>query len=323
MSIAAPRDSRGQLLHILGVSFGIAVAIGGMIGVGILRTPSLIAAQVPAMSLVLMLWVVGALQSALEANVICELATTFPRAGGFYVYAHRAFGDIGGLVVGWTAWISRLASSAALAVAFADFLALIWPFAGHHLSAVAAAMLIAIFGFNMVGLREGRSLQQLTSLAKALALAAFCVIAFMMATPLPTFAAASLPQAGALGLLGAYQMIVGAYAGWWQPIYFAGENVDPARSIPRSMLFGVVLTAALYIGINAALLHALGPQGVAASPLPFTAVLNRLGGTVPGLLFAVTAMLTVSSATNAQVMGAPRILFALSSDRLLPRIFEP
>jgi amino acid transporter len=322
MSSAASHEGRGQLLHILGVSFGIAVAIGGMIGVGILRTPSSIALLVPSTALILVLWVIGALQSALEANVLSELATTFPRAGGFYVYAHRAFGDIGGLVVGWTAWISRLASSAALAVAFADFLALIWPFAGHHLSAVAAAMLMAIFGFNMVGLREGRSLQQLTSLAKALALAAFCVIAFMVATPPQTFIAASLPQVGALGLLGAYQMIVGAYAGWYEPASFSEENTQPGRSLPRAMFLGLGVAALLYFAVNAALLHALGPSGLAKATLPYSTILTHVAGNATGVLFAIGALVVVASCANAGIMAAPRILLALSRDQLLPAIFR-
>lgn len=322
MSSAASHEGRGQLLHILGVSFGIAVAIGGMIGVGILRTPTSIAGLVPSTTLILILWVIGALQSALEANVLSELATTFPRAGGFYVYAHRAFGDIGGLVVGWTAWISRLASSAALAVAFADFLALIWPFAGHHLSECAAAMLIAIFGFNMVGLREGRSLQQLTSLAKALALAAFCVIAFMVAIPPQTFAVASLPQVGALGLLGAYQMIVGAYAGWYEPASFSEENAQPGRSLPRAMFLGLGLAAVLYFAVNAALLHALGPIGLAKATLPYSTILAHAAGNATGILFAIGALVVVASCANAGIMAAPRILLALSRDQLLPAIFR-
>lgn len=322
MSSAASHEGRGQLLHILGVSFGIAVAIGGMIGVGILRTPTSIAALVPSTTLILILWVIGAAQSALEANVLSELATTFPRAGGFYVYAHRAFGDIGGLVVGWTSWISRLASSAALAVAFADFLALIWPFAGRHLSIVATAMLIAVFGFNMVGLREGRSLQQITSLAKALALAAFCVIAFMVASPPHASAAAVLPQVGALGLLGAYQMIVGAYAGWYEPASFSEENAQPGRSLPRAMFLGLGLAAVLYFAVNAALLHALGPIGLAKATLPYSTILTHVAGNATGILFAIGALVVVASCANAGIMAAPRILLALSRDQLLPAMFR-
>src|SRR5581483_12278659 len=88
----SPAGGRGHLLRVLGLSFGIAVAIGGMIGAGILRTPSLIAGLVPEAGLILLLWILGAVQTLLEANIVAELATMLPKAGGFYVYAHRAFG---------------------------------------------------------------------------------------------------------------------------------------------------------------------------------------------------------------------------------------
>src|SRR6185312_6324508 len=81
------------------------------------------------------------------------------------------------------------------------------------------------------------------------------------------------------------------------------------------------LTTALYVMINWALVHALGPQGVAATPLPFSVVLNKIGGALPAILFAITAMITVSSATNAQIMGSSRVLYALAADGLMPRIF--
>jgi APA family basic amino acid/polyamine antiporter len=87
------------------------------------------------------------------------------------------------------------------------------------------------------------------------------------------------------------------------------------------MFYGIALTAALYIAVNWALLHALTPAGVAASPLPFSAVLSHFGGSIPALLFAVGALVTVASCCNACIMTAPRILFALGTDHLLPRTF--
>jgi APA family basic amino acid/polyamine antiporter len=82
------------------------------------------------------------------------------------------------------------------------------------------------------------------------------------------------------------------------------------------------MTAALYIGINGALLHVLGVQGVAQSALPFTLVLAKVGGTVAGAIVAVFALLSVASCSNAGMMSAPRVLFALSRDRLLPAVFQ-
>ena len=327
MTVAdAPRNPRGQLLRVLGLSFGIAIAVGGMIGAGILRTPSLIAGLVPDVWLILALWALGAVHALLEANIVAELGTALPRSGGFYIYAQRAFGDLGGLMVGWPTWISRLASSSALSVAFADFLALLWPAAGRFTPEVAVAMLLVIFLFNMLGVRQGSALQQITSFAKALALVAFCIVAVIVAAPLhaTSMAAVSAPaQAiGLLSIVGAYQLIVGAYAGWYEPVFFTEEHVDPGRSIPRAMAFSILLTAVLYLSVNGALLYALGAHGVALNALPFTTVLNEAGGALPAILFAIGAMIVVASCSNAGVMSAPRILLALSRDKLLPAAFQ-
>src|ERR1700761_245706 len=89
------------LLSILGVTFGIAVGVGQMIGSGILRSPSIIAASVHNEVWIAALWVFGALHAALGANILAELATALPQAGGPYVYARRTLGDIGGLFSGW------------------------------------------------------------------------------------------------------------------------------------------------------------------------------------------------------------------------------
>jgi APA family basic amino acid/polyamine antiporter len=322
MTLSESRESRGQLLHILGVSFGIAVAVGGMIGAGILRTPSLIAAAVPDAGVIVALWAIGAVHTALEANVLSELATAVPRAGGFYVYAHRAFGDVGGLVVGWTTWITRLCSTAALSVAFADFLGILWPFAAQHTVLTAVAMQLTVFGFNTIGLREGRALQQATSIAKALALAAFCVVAFVTAAPPQTTVVAAPAAFGWVGIVAAYQFIVGAYSGWGEPTFFAEENTQPGRSLPRAMFIGIVLAGTLYVAINIALLHALGVGAVAHGTLPYTTVLTRAFGASAGTLFAIGAMVVVASCANAGIMSAPRVLLALSRDSLLPAVFS-
>ncbi len=322
---AHPRAARGELLHILGVGFGVAVAVGAIIGVGILRAPSLIARDVPDARLIIALWIVALLHAALEANVIAELGTALPRAGGPYVYVHRAFGDIGGLAVGWTLWMQRVAAIAALSIAFADFLALLWPAAGHARPAVAVAMQLAMFGTNFMGLREGRAVQQFTSFLKALALLAFCIAAFLIVAPIrdiPATIPRMAPVVGWVGLVAAYQLIVGAYSGWFEPAFFSEECADSGRSLPRVMAIGLLMTAALYIGINGALLHVLGVQGVAQSALPFTLVLAKVGGTVAGAIVAVFALLSVASCSNAGMMSAPRVLFALSRDRLLPAVFQ-
>jgi APA family basic amino acid/polyamine antiporter len=319
---SAPRS--GGLLRILGVGFGIAVGVGQMIGSGILRSPSLIAASVHNELWIVALWVLGAVHAALGANVLAELATALPQAGGSYVYARRTLGDIGGLIVGWSSWISTLAGVAAASVSFANFLALLWPDAYIGAAAVAIAMQLVLFAANVAGLREGRLLQIATSLLKALMLAVFVVAAVVVGLRAPpaAIAGAMAPGIGVMALIGAYQMVRGAYAGWDAPVFFAEENADPSRSIPRALFCGLALTAVLYVGVNVALMAVLGVAGTAHSALPFTTVLARFGGSLPSILFAFGAMVTVASCANANIMSAPRILFAMSRDRLLPRMLR-
>lgn len=321
---AAHPAPRGELLRILGVSFGIATAVGGMIGVGILRAPSLIAADVPDARIIILLWVLGAVFVAVQVNVMSELATALPRSGGLYVYVRYALGDVGGLAVGWTDWMAFVCGIAALSVGFADFLALVWPPAAHALPLTAVAVQSVIFALNAIGLRQGTIVQQLTSLLKAIALIAFCAAAAMLAIRAHSGVAAPVPPApiGWFGIVAAFQLIAGAYSGWNQPTYFTEENREPGRSIPRAMGIGLILTAALYIAVNAALLAALGARGTAQSALPFTTVLTQVGGAGAGIVFAICAMFSVASCANAGIMAAPRILLALSRDGLLPKMFQ-
>ena len=98
-------DSPNKLLRILGVGFGVAVGIGGTIGVGILRNPGGVAEQIPSVWLIMLAWTLGGVYCLLGANYLAELATMIPKAGGYYVYAQRSFGKYGGFAVGWSDWL--------------------------------------------------------------------------------------------------------------------------------------------------------------------------------------------------------------------------
>jgi basic amino acid/polyamine antiporter, APA family len=313
----------GSLRRILGIAFGIAIAIGGTIGSGILRTPAPIATAIPSATLILGLWVVGALHSALGANILAELATTYPKSGGVYVYAHRAFGDVAGLVIGWTDCLAMFAGAAAGSIAFADFLTLLVPQTAPFRPIVAIALQVALYAANITGLKAGRAVQESTSLIKVIMLIAFVVAAVSLvsgATLARPAAVAAEGRAtiGWTGVILSYGMVLGAYAGWGYPAYFGEETEQPSRNIPRAMVLGLLLTATLYVLINAALLHVLGVHPLAKSVLPFTEVLARAGASAAGSLFALGAMITVMSSTNGQLMPCARVILALARDGLLP-----
>src|SRR5205823_14698990 len=109
-------EPSGHLRRVLAVGFGLAVSIGGTIGVGILRTPGLVAEQLHVPSAILLLWVAGGIYTLIGASCLTELGLMLPQAGGFYAYVPRAFGNTAGFAVGWTDWLTYCSSLAYLSI---------------------------------------------------------------------------------------------------------------------------------------------------------------------------------------------------------------
>jgi len=297
-----------------------------VIGAGILRAPTSIAALVPNGAAMLALWVAGGLVTALGINIVAELATAIPRDGGSYAWVHQAFGDTAGLAVGWTLAMSICCGIAALSMSFADFLAWIWPIGMRARHLVAAAAQLGLFGINLAGLRSGAIATHVTSMAKVLAIVGFVAAALIVAPRAHAAIGTVVAQArsapiGFAALIGAYQLIGGAYSGWEAPTAFGAETTDPERTLPKSLYLGLIVSCAVYLIVISGLLIVLGVRGIAASDSPFSEIMQTLLGRAAGASVAAIAMLMVLSCANADVMTAPRYLYALAEDRLIPAAF--
>ena len=121
----------GKLLRVLGVGFGLAVTIGGTIGMGILRTPGQVAAQLPTPKLFIGVWILGGVYALLGAITVAELGTMIPRSGGWYVFVHRAMGNYPGFVVGWSDWLSTCGTLAVIAMVVGEYTAVLIPQIGR------------------------------------------------------------------------------------------------------------------------------------------------------------------------------------------------
>ncbi len=321
-AVAAP--AAGQLQMRLGISFALAVSVGQVIGSGIMRTPGLVADQVPVFWMVLGLWALGGLHVMLSANVASELATSIPKAGGSYVPVRAAFGPSMGLLAGWTDWLSNTAAIAALSVACSNFLGAIFPAILPHSAPVAAIFALAIIALNWLGVREGQVAQTLGSIIKVGLIGGVIAVAFL-AEPIPVSevvtrasaaTAKAAPAVGFFAVVAAYQMIYGAYTGWHAPIYFVEEDHKAAVNIPRAMAVSILLVAAIYLALNLSLLSALDMEALRAADLPAALVIENAFGRSGGMLVALLAIVIVVVAINAIVMCSTRILYGLARDGL-------
>jgi len=317
----------GKLLSVLGVAFGLAGSVGGTIGAGILRTPGLVAAQLHTPWLVLLAWLIGGLYALLGAICIAELAASLPRAGGWYVYAEQAFGRRAGWLVGWSDWLAHCIGLAWVATTVGELLADLLPGGPSQAvlaPAIALTTLAGFGGIQWLGVRAGGASQELLSLVKAVAFLGLAAASFLLPATMPLEAmdaeSAALPEGTALliGAVLALQAVVTTFDGWASPVYFAEEFSEPSRDLPRSLIGGVVAVLGLYLLINAALLHVLPMQTLSNSTLPAADAARSLLGIRGGQLITAVALVSLLGLINTVVMAAPRILFGLSRDGLMP-----
>ena len=311
-------NDSGRLLKVLGVGFGLAGSIGGTIGAGILRIPGLVAEQLPSQPWILWIWVLGASYALLGAICVAELAAAMPKAGGWYVYAEAAFGRRAGFLVGWSDWIAHCIGLAWVVTTLGDYLSPLVPMS----SAWIAIGILALFTLiQWPGVRSGGTSQEFLSLIKALIFAALVVACFALPLPNRVEAPASFipPDLNLfVPVVLALQAVITTYDGWACPIYFAEEFARPSRDIPRSLIGGVLAVAGLYLLINAALLHVLPIPVLAESSLPAATAAERLVGPQGGAVITAVALVSLLGVTNTVAMAAPRILFGLGRDGLMP-----
>ena len=316
MTTASPRG----LQRILGLGFGLAVIIGSTLGIGILRTPGLVAGQLGTPSAILAVWVVGGLYTLLGSVCLTELGTMLPAAGGYYVYARRAFGETVGFAVGWTDWLTYCAVLGYISIGLAEFIAVLVPHLAPMVTAIAIAALVAFVALQWAGVRVSSRFQEW---ATAIKFAAF------LALVLGCLAFAGRAQAGVLavpsnltptfaGLIIALQSVVITYGGWQSALYFTEEDRDPRRNLPRAMIGGVVAVIGVYLLVNVALLQVLPVSELARSTLPAADAAQLVLGGHGRQIITILSLVSLPPLLNAIMMIGTRILYAMGRDRLLP-----
>lgn len=308
----------------IGLFSATMLVVGGIIGSGIFLNPAIVAQRVGTGRLILVTWTLGAAIALLGAFIFAELGARRPEAGGGYVYLRDAFGPLPAFLYGW-ALLLAIASGAAAAVAvtFASYAApLLGLGSGHErwLAALAIALLSLV---NAFGVRPGAWTQNVFTLLK---LAAIAVLVFgalfggRAADAIPCVGAgctSPLLERGVIVAVGtALVPVLFAYGGWQQTNFVAEEMVNPRRDLPRALVVGVVIVAAVYLAANYTYLRALGPAGLAASRAPAADVMTAFAGETGRRLIAAGIAVSTFGFLNLVILVTPRVYQAMARDGL-------
>lgn len=318
---AAPPAARPKLKRSMGLWMATALVVGNMVGSGVFLLPSSLAATAGPMSI--LAWIFTGAGAMLLALVFANLGRAFPRTGGPYAYARRAFGDFIGFQTAWGYWIAVWAGNAAIAVAFVGYLAVFWPALGDHnllaaLVGIAAIWLLTLA--NILGAREGGAVQVATTVLKFVPLAIIGIIGlfFIKGGNYTPFA----PHGHSLSLFSTTAALtLWAFIGLESATVPAEEVRDPEKTIPRATMLGTGLTAMLYLLATVAIMGVLPTGELANSTSPFADAAGSIFGGGWGKVVAAIAMVSSFGALNGWILLQGRVPLAAAEDGLFPKRF--
>src|SRR6266545_4291223 len=308
-------ETSGQLRRVLGLGFGLAVSVGATIGVGILRTPGLVAQQFPSPFTIVLLWIAGGVFTLLGASSLIELGVMLPQAGGYYVYVRRAFGNTAGFAVGWTDWLMYCSILAYLSIAIAEFVSTLVPISTSAVRVLGVSILIGIVLLQWLGIRVSSQFQEVTTSLKCVAFLALIAACLLMSAR--GYASAGVASSMTFsGLVVALQAVVITYGGWESPLYFIEEDRDPSRNLPRTMIGGVLSVMGIYLLVNIALLKVLPMSELSGATLPAADAARVISGAHGRDLITILSVISLVPLLNAVMMMGTRVVFAMGRDRL-------
>ncbi|HEX9564436.1 MAG TPA: amino acid permease [Gemmatimonadaceae bacterium] len=318
---------RAGLPRRIGLWSAMAVVVGSTIGSGIFRSPAGIADRIPGPLPLLIIWTTGGLFALCGALTLSELASAYPRTGGFYAFLREGWGRLPAFLFGWgQLTIVRAASLGAIAITFAEYFVRVIGFDptvapyDRYAQYVAAAAIAVTATFNIVGVKWGSAAINITTLAKFGGLAFIVLLALAIGWPqtgghfTPMVPEGSV-QAGAFGL--ALVSVLWAYDGWADVTYVAGEVTDPQRNLPRAIIGGTLAVMIIYVLANIGYMAVLPIEEIRTSRLVAADVAEKIIGR-PGVVFvSTTVMISTFGTLSAVLLTSPRVLFAMADDGML------
>jgi APA family basic amino acid/polyamine antiporter len=330
--------ARGEVTLLRGLSLvdSVLLMVGSVIGSGIFLTAAPIATAVHKPVYFLGIWMAGGLISLLACFAFAEMAARYPEAGGQYVYLREAYGEFPAFLYGWMIFtVGQSGTIAALAVGFAEYFGVVVPFASAHaplatiwrfsltrgdVSAVVAIAVLTVI--NIFGLKKGSTLVNVATWAKFAAIAGFVALGLTIGHGSWANYRAMLPldQAPSFshvlsGFGVALIAVFWAFDGWVYITWVAGEIKNPQRVLPRTLLIGISLIAAIYISVSVVYLYALPITQVAKEPTIAQAAATALfSSKAAGVLAAVIALSCFGAASGA-ILCSARVTYAMARDR--------
>jgi len=297
------------------------VVMGGMIGAGIFINPAFVAQALPSARLVLLVWMIGGIIAFIGALIFAELGALLPQAGGQYVYLKRGIHPLLGFLNGWGLfWVITTGAIAFVSAMAAEYLTAMFEINKSAAKPIAVAAILLISIPNYLGVRWGSLTLNLFMILKIFALG--CLIVAGLLAPIDhsshSFKGLAVPplDCSLIPMLGiALVPVLFSYGGWQNCNNIAEEVIEPAQTIPRSVMIGTAAVITIYLLANVVYLRVLGVDGLAASTTPAADVMMQIFGPFGQKLISLAVIISTLGLVNLLVLASPRVYFAAVRDK--------
>lgn len=298
----------------------VSIIVGIVIGTAIFKTPTFVFQNVATEWQAAVLWLLGGLLSLCGALCYAELATSFSRNGGEYIFLSRAYGSWMGFLFGW-AQLTAVHSGTvgAMAYAFADYAGRILIVPDRAGPWLAAGVIILLTVLNLAGVTTSRIVQNILSAAKVIGLLLLIAAGFASPVSVDNPPVDATPLSPSFGI--ALVFVLYAYGGWNDTAYVAAEVRDRSRNLPRALVIGLSGITVIYLLVSFACVRALGLNGVRTTDTPAADVVAVYLGPGGAKVVSLLVMICALGAINAMIFTGSRVYGAMSQDlRLLRRL---
>jgi APA family basic amino acid/polyamine antiporter len=314
------------LVRRLGTPSATALVVSNMIGVGIFTTTGFLAGDLAQPSLVIGIWLVGALIALAGALCYSELAINFPRSGGEYVYLSEAWGPAWGFINGWVSFFAGFSAPIAVAaLGVAEYLGHFFPgvtaesaglVSGAQL--VACAIVVVFTLVNLVGISQVAALQNVLTATKLVVIGAFLVLGFTVGSgdwghfsqAAERWSTNTLAGQFAISLI----FVFWGYSGWNAAVYVAEEIREPERTLPIALVLGTLFVAVVYTLLNILYIYASPLESMKGVIAVGAHTATALFGERVGGIFSAAMAAALLATVNAMCMVGPRVYYAMAKD---------
>lgn len=313
-SIATKPGEAADLVPTLSLKDAVAMIVGIVVGAGIFRTPSLVAANVSSEANALLLWLAGGIVSLIGAFCYAELTATYPHTGGDYHYLSRAYGRPLSFLFVWSrVTVIQTGSVALLSFVFGDYASQLLRLGEYSPSIYAGLLVVVLTGLNVLGVHQGTRTQNYLTVIEVFSLV-LIIVAGLFLIDSPSVAPQSVPVQSSVGSIGlAMVFVLLTYGGWNEAAYISAETTD-RRDVARALLLSICIVTGLYLLVNWAYLRGLGLSGVASSEAVAADLMKRAVGDRGALFVTLLVAISAITSANATVFTGARTNYAFGRD---------